>query len=388
MTKTVTDARTTRLIVSRRKEGDDPGALRYDTFDVAVGPRATILDALVTVRREQDPSLTFRHSCFHASCGTCGMRVNGTEGLACVTPVPAGGEVTVEPLGNLPVVSDLVVNMDVFYDDFDDAGRPLVRSSEKIPGAERAEGIDELERYEDCIECGICLSACPVAGSDPRYVGPAALAAAWRVVEEPRGLDPGPVVRLMDDEQAAWRCHLAWECSEACPSGVDPAVAIMRLRRSAVGARARTPLLLRREPLMASTTAGRGRPATGPTRRRGIAGWFDPRGRRLGGLAFILNRVSGIGLVVYLYLHLVVLSLLAQGPGAWDTFVNIALSPPFLALNVILLAGMLIHGLNGIRVGLVGLGFVASRQRALFIALMVIAAFVAIVGALRIFGGE
>ena len=239
MTETAAELRTTRFVVSRRKEGDDPGELRYDTFDVAVEPRSTILDSLVSIRRELDPTLTFRHSCFHASCGTCGMRVNGREGLACVTPVPEGGEVMVEPLGNIPVVTDLVVDMDAFYDEFDEAGRPLVRVSEMIPGAEMAEGIDELERYEDCIECGICLSACPVAGSDPRYVGPAALAAAWRLVDEPRGRDPGPVLRLMDDEQAAWRCHLAWECSEACPSGVDPAAAIMRLRRAATAARAR-----------------------------------------------------------------------------------------------------------------------------------------------------
>lgn len=139
---------------------------------------------------------------------------------------------------------------------------------------------------------------------------------------------------------------------------------------------------------MASTTAGRGRPATGPARRRGILGWFDPRGRRLGGLAFILNRLTGLGLVAYLYLHLVILAMLVQGPNAWDDFVDIALSPPFLALDVFLLTGMLVHGLNGIRVGLVGLGLVASRQKAIFIAAMVVAAFVALVGALRIFGGE
>jgi succinate dehydrogenase iron-sulfur subunit len=239
MTETATELRTTRLVVSRRKEGDDPGEHRYDTYDVAVGPRSTILDALVAIRRTQDPTLTFRHSCFHASCGTCGMRIDGKEGLACVTPVPPGDEVVVEPLGNIPVATDLVVDMDAFYDEFDEAGRPLVRASEVIPGAEKAEGIDELERYEDCIECGICISACPVAGSDPRYVGPAALAAAWRVVDEPRGRDPGSVLALMDDEQGAWRCHLAWECSEACPSGVDPATAIMRLRRAAAAARTR-----------------------------------------------------------------------------------------------------------------------------------------------------
>ncbi len=239
MTDSATDVRTTRFVVSRRKQGDDPAELRYDTYDVAVGPSSTILDSLVAIRRELDPGLTFRHSCFHASCGTCGMRVNGQEGLACVTPVPPSGEVVVEPLGNLPVVSDLVVDMNVFYDEYDDAGRPLIRGSEMIAGAGLAEGIEALERYEDCIECGICLSACPIAGSDPRYVGPAALAAAWRLVEEPRGKDPGPVLALVDNEQAAWRCHLAWECSEACPSGVDPAGAIMRLRRAAASARVR-----------------------------------------------------------------------------------------------------------------------------------------------------
>ena len=139
---------------------------------------------------------------------------------------------------------------------------------------------------------------------------------------------------------------------------------------------------------MASTTVDRPERTTSPARRRGIAGWFDPRGRRLGGYAFILNRLTGLGLVLYLYMHLVVLSLLVQGPNAWDTFVDIALSPPVLVFDVILLAGMLFHGLNGIRVGLVGMGLVVSRQRALFIAAFVIAAFVTFVGALRIFGGE
>jgi succinate dehydrogenase / fumarate reductase, cytochrome b subunit len=139
---------------------------------------------------------------------------------------------------------------------------------------------------------------------------------------------------------------------------------------------------------MASTIVEPRRPATGPARRRGFVGWFDPRGRRLGGFAFILNRLTGIGLVVYLYLHLGILAMLVQGPNAWDTFVDIALSPPFLALDVVLLTGMLFHGLNGIRVGLVGMGLVVSRQRALFIAAFVITAFVAAVGALRIFGGE
>lgn len=122
-----------------------------------------------------------------------------------------------------------------------------------------------------------------------------------------------------------------------------------------------------------------------PVRRRGVAGWFDPRGRRLGGWAFILNRVTGIGIVVYLYLHLGVLSLLARGPEAWDAFIALALSPLFLFFDVVLLAGLLIHGLNGIRVTLTGFGLVLDSQKALFVALMILAAIVLLIGAIRIF---
>ena len=124
----------------------------------------------------------------------------------------------------------------------------------------------------------------------------------------------------------------------------------------------------------------------GPARRRGIAGWFDPRGRRLGGWAFALNRLSGLGVLVYLYLHLMILSTLARGPEAWDAFVAIALNPLVLVMDVVLLAGLLIHGLNGIRVTLVGLGLITSRHKALFVALMVVAALVLVVGTVRIYG--
>jgi succinate dehydrogenase / fumarate reductase cytochrome b subunit len=132
------------------------------------------------------------------------------------------------------------------------------------------------------------------------------------------------------------------------------------------------------------------RPAIVPTaspveRRRGWWGWFDPRGRRLGGWAFALNRLTGLGLVAYLYLHLGVLFLLSTGPDAWDTFVDVALSPPVLVGDVILIFGMLFHGLNGIRVGLVGYGVVATRQAALFAGLMIIGAVVLVVATLRVF---
>ena len=121
-------------------------------------------------------------------------------------------------------------------------------------------------------------------------------------------------------------------------------------------------------------------------RRRGVAGWFDPRHRRLGGWAFALNRLAGLGVLVYLYLHLVILSTLARGPEAWDAFVGFATHPVVLAFDVVLLAGLLVHGLNGIRVTLLGFGLVLSRQKALYVTLMVFAALVLLVGAVRIFG--
>ncbi len=115
--------------------------------------------------------------------------------------------------------------------------------------------------------------------------------------------------------------------------------------------------------------------------------WFDFRSWRLGMLAYILNRVTALGLVLYLYIHLVVLTTLVGGPASWDPFVAIVRSPFFLALDVILLAGLLIHGLNGLRVALTGFGYGVRAQKPLFVALMIFAAIVLVLGAVKIFTG-
>ena len=224
--------RTVLLKVFRSGPGDE--APRYDQFRVPAGPRTTVLDALLVIRRRQDPSLTVRHSCRHGSCGSCGMRVNGREVLACLTRLDGLGDpVVVEPLAGTVVAGDLVVDMEHAYRRLEPVGRPLVRTSERAGDTDGKAGpgpvLEELERFEDCIECGLCLSACPVAG-DPRFLGPAALAAAERVLEEPRGTNPKAVLGLVDDAHGAWRCHTAFECSAVCPAGVDPGAAIMRLR--------------------------------------------------------------------------------------------------------------------------------------------------------------
>ncbi len=254
----VEPTQTRHLRVYRYKRGD--GQERFDEFDVPVGPHTTLLDALLWIQLHRDPSLTLRHSCLHASCGTCGIQVDGREELACVCSVQDyGAEITVEPLANLPVLTDLVVDMTGFFGRFPHA-HPIIRASE--PPVETDETSDghhsevalqtdvtlhhhplhhlhraappavDFMRLEDCIECGLCLSACPVASTSHDYVGPAALAAAERLLEEPRGVRREDVLAWASRPEGAWRCHVGFECTRVCPADAIPAERIMALRRA------------------------------------------------------------------------------------------------------------------------------------------------------------
>jgi succinate dehydrogenase / fumarate reductase, iron-sulfur subunit len=218
-----------RFRVFRFKRGDGGGE-RFDEFDVPFGPRMTVLEALLWIQHHRDRTLAFRHSCLHASCGTCGLLLNGREALACVTSVAdLGDEITVEPLANLPILTDLVPDMDEFYARFPDR-QPLLRASEFLPQADTPDGLAAYVRFEDCLECGLCLSACPVASTSQDYLGPAALTAAHRLLEEPRGADKRAVLDWAERPEGVWRCHAAYECSEVCPANLNPAERIMALR--------------------------------------------------------------------------------------------------------------------------------------------------------------
>ena len=161
--------------------------------------------------------------------------MNGKEGLACVTPVePDGGTVSVEPLANLPVLTDLVVDMAPFVQRFPAPAPDRSRRASSCPAPRPPTTSRPTIRFEDCIECGLCLSACPVAATDDTYVGPAALAYAQRMLEDDRG-DREPLLDWADQDNAAWRCHAAFECTEACPSDVRPAQRIMALRKELRG---------------------------------------------------------------------------------------------------------------------------------------------------------
>lgn len=211
-----------------------PGAIdppRYDTFELTVGPRTTVLDALEMIRVDHDPTLMYRHSCHHASCGTCAYKINGQEALGCVTNVLAldTAEVIVEPMDGLPWLVDLVVDMTEFYQDIS-TDWTYLRESEWHPRATTPEEVDHYIRFENCIECGACLSACPVTAAGSFYMGPAALAALNQELGK-NGADKGNLLALADSERGIWQCHSAYECSAVCPADVDPAGQIMALRR-------------------------------------------------------------------------------------------------------------------------------------------------------------
>ena len=202
----------------RRTSRARPGeSIRSDwqEFQVSIPEEAYALDALEAAWR-QDSSLMFRHACHHASCGSCGMRIQGREALACITPafdVIRRGVIRLEPLRNFPIIGDLVVDMSLLAQKLERVGAHVI-ADDKAVG-----------RFESCIECGLCISACPVAATSSQYLGPAVLAAAKRNIGDP------DVRSLVEGQNGVWRCHSAFECTEVCPAGVEPATAIMSLRK-------------------------------------------------------------------------------------------------------------------------------------------------------------
>lgn len=204
---------------------------RYDTFTVEVGPRTTVLDALELIRVEQDSTLVYRHSCHHASCGTCAYKINGREALGCVTNVLEldAAEVVVEPLDGFDWVADLAVDISELFRHFSPHWTHL-RDSEWHRQAATPDEVDHYVRFENCIECGACVSACPVTTARGFYIGPAALAAIDRELANNGGIKEW-LLNLASSQQGVWQCHSAYECSAVCPSEVNPAGHIMALRR-------------------------------------------------------------------------------------------------------------------------------------------------------------
>lgn len=225
-----------------RQQGPDASNGRFETFEVPADPqRDSVLDVVERTWAEQDHTLVFRHACHHASCGTCTLLVDGRERLPCVTALhevwDGHSPMTLEPLRNVPVVADLAVDPAAMMARVAGLPLPYVRAVEadvrSASGVADDADVGSAERFEDCLECFACVSACPVASGDPDYLGPAVLAAADRAIEEPRYGDPARILDVVNTEHGIWQCRSIWSCSAVCPAGVDPAARIMSLRRRA-----------------------------------------------------------------------------------------------------------------------------------------------------------
>jgi succinate dehydrogenase / fumarate reductase, iron-sulfur subunit len=239
----------------RRYDPESGTAAHWQDFQVDLEPHRSVLEAILTVKAEQDGSVGIRCSCRAAICGSCGVRINGKPGLACHTHLEAAaarphgagwnpGEpgadapvVAVEPMGNMPIIKDLIVDMDAVHWNKIQRVTPWLINKEPIPEREYVvphENMVDVTQSMACIQCGACVSDCLSMEVDPLFIGPAALAKAYRFVGDPR--DAQHHERLEDlaqDPHGIYDCTHCFNCIDACPKGVAPMSQIMRLRRRA-----------------------------------------------------------------------------------------------------------------------------------------------------------
>lgn len=201
----------------------------------------SVLDALLWVQQNADATLAFRCACRVGMCGSCGVVINGTEGLACRTPIAqVGREVRLQPLRNLPVVRDLVVDMAPFFERYRRVmphfiPRDGYKDLARIPPASREREV--IDEQRECITCALCLSACTMVAMDSRYIGPAALNRAYCLVADSRDGAREERLALAAREWGLWRCHTLFNCAQVCPKGIVPTQAIQRLKRKAIARR-------------------------------------------------------------------------------------------------------------------------------------------------------
>ncbi len=209
---------------------------RFQDYTVPHRKGLTVLDALYWIQDNLDPSICFRSSCRAGVCGSCAMHIAGRYRLACETPadIKGPGPVVVRPLAHLQVQRDLIVDMEPFFASYKQILPYLLTSKKPSDGEIRQSQSDraKLDEIIDCILCASCYSACPMIGSDPEYLGPAALLQTNRFLLDSRDDANEQRLELVSDEHGIWRCHTAFNCSLACPKNLDPAGSIAHLKRA------------------------------------------------------------------------------------------------------------------------------------------------------------
>ena len=209
----------------------------YDTFTVEGEPEDRVLDLLEKIRDDYDGTLGFRRSCAHGVCGSDSMRINGRNYLACKVLVKDLGtdQITVEPMLGLPVLKDLIVDMEPFFQQYREVLPYLVNEEQPADGKERLQTPEQRERFDDttkCILCAACTTSCPVYWSNGRYQGPAAIVNAHRFIFDSRDRAAEPRLAVLARQTGVWSCRTAFNCTEACPRDIKVTQAIAEVKRA------------------------------------------------------------------------------------------------------------------------------------------------------------
>ena len=236
---------TVKLRVFRINAIQDPKDVHhFDEFQIPVKRWTTVLDALLDAKSYHDSSIAIRYSCRMASCGSCGMKINGIPRLACYTKISelATNTITCEPLPNFPYIRDLVTDFSQFINHHRSVMPYIQNKKADIPDVnelteyeQTPEDLDKFLQFSYCIKCGLCYSACPTVATDLKFPGPQALSQAYRYFADSRDTDKSNRLKVIDTSHGISRCHFAGSCSNVCPKGVDPALGIQLLRSHLLG---------------------------------------------------------------------------------------------------------------------------------------------------------
>ncbi|WP_042399603.1 succinate dehydrogenase iron-sulfur subunit [Streptacidiphilus carbonis] len=224
--------------IRRFNPEEHPDAVWVD-YQLTVDPKIRVLDAINTIKWEQDGTLTYRRSCAHGVCGSDAMRINGKNRLACKTlikDVSPEKPITIEPIKGLTVLKDLVVDMDPFFQAYRDV-MPFLITTGNEPTRERIQSEEDVQRFEDttkCILCAACTTSCPVFWNDGQYFGPAAIVNAHRFIFDSRDEGAEQRLEILNDRDGVWRCRTTFNCTDACPRGIEVTKAIQEVKRALV----------------------------------------------------------------------------------------------------------------------------------------------------------
>jgi succinate dehydrogenase / fumarate reductase iron-sulfur subunit len=218
-------------------ESHAPDEDYWEEFQLTCLATDRVLDALHKIKWEIDGTLNFRRSCAHGVCGSDAMRINAKNRLACSTllkDLNPARPITVEPIAGLPVLKDLIVDMEPFFASYREI-MPFLMTTGPTPERERKQSPEDREKFEDttkCILCAACTTACPVFWTDGQYFGPQAIVGAHRFIFDSRDEGQWERLEILNDKAGVWKCRTAFNCTEACPRGIEVTKAISEVKHA------------------------------------------------------------------------------------------------------------------------------------------------------------